>query len=424
MSPNENSVVKNINRLSRVNLFNMIVVLLMGFASGLPLALTSASLQAWYTDAGVDIVTIGILTLVGQPYVYKFFWAPLQDRFSIPLLGRRRGWILAMQICLISGLVWMSSLDPAEAPGFLALVALFVAIFSATQDIAIDAYRTEILAESERGLGSAMTTAGYRLAMLTSGGLALVLADHIGWAATYLFMAGLMVCGCVVTLMAKMPKEAIPPKTLKDSVVEPFKALWQRRSILWILLFVVAYKLGDAFALSLGTPFLIRGLGFSLTDVGAIYKTVGIVASIAGSFVGGMIMTRIKIYTALWYFGILQCVSNFMFMLLAVVGKSYSLMVATIFIENFCGGLGAVAFIAFLMGLCDRRYTATQYALLSALAVIGRVFIGPLAGIMAANMSWAYFYFCSVIISLPGLILLWLLRHRIQAAISFAPQPA
>lgn len=393
----------------------IICILFLGFSSGLPLALTGATLQAWYTVAGVNIVTIGILSLVGQPYVFKFLWAPFMDRFRLPWLGRRRGWMISMQGLLVIGIAIMAFMHPSSSPLGLAIVALFVAFASASQDISLDAYRTDLLKPNERGLGASMNTAGYRVAMLVSGGLALVLASEIGWRSTYLIMAGLMALEMFVTYLSpNIEQLAKAPLSLREAVIDPFKEFLNRKSAIMILVFIVVYKLGDAFALSLSTTFLIRGVHFSLIDVGAIYKVVGLLATLLGVFVGGVLMLRMGLYRALMLFGILQAVSNFMFMVLAIVGKNYALMVATIGIESLCGGLATVAFVAFLMALCDHRFTATQFALLSALSAVGRVFVGPVAGVMVEHIGWAQFYFWSFIVALPGLVILRWLKSRVD----------
>lgn len=394
----------------------ILVTLLLGFSSGLPIALCSSSLQAWFTVSGVGIATIGALTLIGQPYIYKFLWAPLLDRYIPPFLGRRRGWILVMQFAVAGSLACMAFLQPQINPMLLGLFALLTAVFSSTQDIAIDAYRTDLLKPHERGLGAAMVSIGYRVAMLVSGGLGLILAAQIGWKHTYLIMAGLMILATIVTFFSPEPetkKDLILPHSLKEVFLSPFKEFLLRKSAIAILIFIVLYKLSDAMALSLGSAFLLRGMGFSLTAVGAIYKTVGILATLLGALVGGLWMVKLKMYRSLLYFGILQGISNWMFMLLSIIGKSYFMMIFAVFTENFCGGLGTVAFVAFLMSLCDVRYTATQYAILSALAALGRVFIGPVSAVLVLHMSWTLFYFWSGVIALPGLIMLWYLRGSI-----------
>ncbi len=402
-----------INYLNALRSWRMITVLLMGFASGLPIALCSSTLQAWFTTAGISVVAIGALSLVGQPYVYKFLWAPFLDRFVPPLLGRRRGWILLLQLALGISIALMALQDPAVQPGLLAALALLTAFLSASQDIAIDAYRTDLLEPHERGLGAAMVTGGYRIAMIVSGGVAILMAAKLGWRITYLIMSALMLFEIVITIASpELEMRAKPPATLVNAVIEPWREFILRPGAVLIIAFIILYKLSDAFAMSLGIPFLIRGIGFSLADVGAIYKLIGVAATILGAFIGGIMMLRIRLWQALFYFGLGQGISNLMYMALAIIGKNYLFMVATVFIDNFCSGLGTVAFLAFIMSLCDYRYTATQFALLSALSAIGRVFVGPLAGVMVEHLGWSEFYFYSTLMALPGLFLLWYLRNH------------
>jgi PAT family beta-lactamase induction signal transducer AmpG len=388
-------------------------VLLLSFSSGLPLALVGSTLQAWYTVAGVSLMTIGVLTMVGQPYVYKFLWAPLMDRF-VPLpLGRRISWILLMQVALVIGLCVMAFLQPQTHPWLLAWVALIVAFFSASQDVAIDAYRTDILPLHERGLGAALTTFGFRIAMLISSALALIMAAYIGWRATYLIMAALIFIEIFISLwsprLQDMPQL---PQTVSRAIVEPIREFLKRDAAVLIIVFIITYKLTDAFALALNTPFLIRGIGFSLQEIGIIYKVVSFVATLAGSIAGGWFFSRLGMYRSLVYFGLLQAISNLAYMLLALIGKKYLITVIAVFAEYFCSGLGSVAMIVFLMSLCDQRYTATQYAIFSALSAIGRVFVGPGAAAMVNHFGWATFYFLTFLIGMPPLVLLWWMRDR------------
>lgn len=393
----------------------IVAVLLLSFSSSLPLALVGSTLQAWYTVAGVSLMTIGTLTLVGQPYVYKFLWAPVMDRFTLFKMGRRRGWILCMQLLLVTGLATMAFLNPAVHPWMLAWVAFIVAIFSASQDIAIDAYRADILQPEERGLGAAFTTFGGRIAFLISSALALILASHIGWRFTYLMMAVLIAINVLVTVWSPRPDEnVIAPRTMSKAVIEPLREFMSRDSAVLLLIFIVIYKICDALAVSLNTAFLIRGIGFSLDVVGSVYKLVALLSTLLGSLIGGLLMSRLGMYRSLMYFGVLQAVSNLAYMGLALVGKSYLFMVGAVFAEYFCSGLSTVAFVAFLMSLCDRRYTATQYALFSALSAVGRVFVGPEAALMVNHMGWATFYFATFLIGFPALFLLWWLRYRVD----------
>ncbi|OGA23931.1 MAG: muropeptide transporter AmpG [Betaproteobacteria bacterium RIFCSPLOWO2_02_FULL_67_26] len=396
----------------------ILAVLLLGFSSGLPLALTAGTLQAWLAVESVDIKTIGLFTLAGQPYAYKFLWAPLMDRYVPPFLGRRRGWLVVTQVALLAAIALMGTLSPRESPWLMGGVALAVAFLSASQDIVFDAYRTDVLREPERGAGAAISVLGYRIAMLVSGGLALVLADQLlGWSGMYFLMAGLMAVGMVTAWFAPEPEEAgRAPGTLAAAYSEPLKEFFTREGAWLILLLIVLYKLGDAFAGSLTTAFLIQGAGFSATDVGAINKALGLAATIGGALLGGAWMAGLGLFRALMLFGILQAVTNLGFMLLAMAGKSYPLMIAAIAAENLCGGMGTAAFVALLMTLCDHRYSATQYALLSALAAVGRVYVGPVSGVTVAAIGWAPFFFLTFVVALPGLVLLWWLRARLAPA--------
>ena len=392
-------------------------VMLLSFSSGLPLALTGSTLQAWYTVAGVNLMTIGILTMVGQPYAYKFLWAPLMDRFAPMKIGRRRSWVFLMQFGLAIGLVIMAFLNPEHMPWLLASVALAVAFFSASQDIAIDAYRADVLSVKERGFGASVTNLGYRVAMVVSGALSLIIAAKIGWRFTYLIMAGLMMLSMLITLKSPRPSEyAGSPGTFREAVVEPFRDFITRENAIALLLFMVLYKICDAFALSLNTTFLIRGVGFSLIDVGSITKIVGLVGALLGSIVGGLLLPRMGLYRSLMVFGILQMTSNLSFAILAIVGKSYSVMAGSIFLDYFCGGLSSVAIVVLLMSLCNKRFTATQYALFSAITALGRIFVGPVAAVVVEHIGWVQFYIWSFIIGLPSLLILYWLKHRVDFA--------
>ncbi|HYF97647.1 MAG TPA: MFS transporter [Coxiellaceae bacterium] len=391
-----------------------LVILLLGFSSGLPLLLVGSTLQAWYTTAGVDLVTIGALTLVGQPYVYKFIWAPLLDRFSFFNMDRRRSWILLMQVALVITLVVIAYSDPKLYPGWVAFLALLAATFSATQDIAIDAYRTDLLAKEDYGLGSSLNGIGYRAAMIFTGAIALILAQQIGWRNTYLIMAALLAVEIFVTYWAPRPQSTVLPKTLMEAVIDPFREFMQRPYAVAILIFIVIYKLTDSFGLSLTTPFLIRGLGFSLMEVGSIAKSVSIVASILGTLAGGLLFAPLGLYRSLWYFGILQALANLSFVVLALVGKSYVWMAIALFADNFFSALGSVAFVAFLMALCNKEFTATQFALFTALSAVGRVFIGPIAAVFVEHLGWPLFYITAISLGIPALLLLWYLRQRLN----------
>jgi PAT family beta-lactamase induction signal transducer AmpG len=392
------------------------LLLALGFASGLPLALTAGTLQAWLAAENVDIVAIGWFALVGQPYTYKFLWAPLMDRYVPPFLGRRRGWLLITQLSLAAAIAFMGTLTPADSTWLLGATALAVAFLSASQDVVFDALRTDWLAREERGAGAAVSVLGYRLAMLVSGAGALILADQwLGWSATYWLMAALMAAGMLATWLVVEPElKSAAPKTLDEAVVKPFAEFFTRQGAVALLALVVLYKLGDAFAGNLTTTFLLRGPGFSLTEVGAFNKGFGLAATILGALAGGALMAKMRLYRALLLFGVLQAITNLGFLLLAVAGKSYPLMVAVVGMENLCGGMGTAAYVALLMALCDRRFSATQYALLSALSAVGRVYVGPAAGYLVAGFGWPQFFFFTFLIALPGLALLAWMKQRIE----------
>jgi MFS transporter, PAT family, beta-lactamase induction signal transducer AmpG len=393
----------------------VVTVLFLGFSSGLPLALSGGTLQAWLTVEDVDIKTIGLFSLVGLPYTLKFLWSPLMDRFVIPIFGRRRGWIALSQLALIGLILGMSVTSPQNGLWFLALLAFCLTFVSASQDVAIDAYRTEVLREPERGMGAAVSVTGYRVAMLVSGALALILSEYLGWRATYMLMALIMSIGVVAVWLGPEPEDpGSPPTSMKEAVEGPFKEFFSRTGVWSLLALIVLYKLGDAFAGSLTTTFLIRGVNFSVGEVGAINKGMGLASTIIGALFGGVLMARLRLFKALLIFGILQAVSNLSFMVLALVGKSYPLMIFTIAFENLAGGMGTAAFVAFLMVLCNHSYTATQFALLSALASLGRVFVGPLSGVLVDGMGWAVFFFTTFLFALPGLVLLWVMKEVVK----------
>ncbi|MBP6797684.1 MAG: MFS transporter [Luteimonas sp.] len=480
------------------------VVLVLGFASGLPLALTGGAMQAWLTVEGLDLVTLGFLALIGVPYTFKFLWAPLIDRFEVPWLGRRRGWIVLIQLLVAAALLWMASVSPGRATMLFAMIAVALAFLSASLDIVIDAYRTDLLKPEERGLGGSLTVLGYRLAMVLSGGIALVWADQWGsWPQVYRVMAMLMVSTAVISffLLPRLPKEFVAPTTDARHDLVGFLGLlagvaagaflargllvllgldadsdnrWIRLAFvaaqiagamalgLWLakrlrfetlnrslqsyfsmrgawtfLALVVLYKIGDAFALSLSTPFLIKGVGFSQTEVGLANKTVGLLMTIVGAIVGGVLLLKLRLSSALIGFGILQLLSNLGFYALAVLGAGAwgtfmlpafnllivqlpqptemdTLLLFALSLDNFAGGMGTAALVALLMSLCGARFSATHYALLSAFASLGRVFIGPVAGVLADAYGWPLFFIVSLVVGVPGLILAWRMRRAVD----------
>ncbi|MFT0851499.1 muropeptide transporter [Achromobacter sp. F4_2707] len=404
---------------SRVYLSPRVLPLLvLGFASGLPLALTGGTLQAWATIDGVSLQNIGFLTLIGTAYTLKFLWAPLVDRYSFPFLGRRRSWIFLTQLMLAACIAAMGLYSPGTHLLPLALLAVLVAFLSATQDIAFDAYSTDVLRSEERAAGAAVKVLGYRLAMIVSGGLALILADQwFGWGNTYFLMGAFMAVCSLATVLAPEPEVvAAPPRSLAVAVVEPLAEFFRRKGALTILLLIVLYKLGDAFAGALSTTFLLRGAGFTGTEVGAVNKVFGLAATIVGALAGGTIMARMGLYRSLMWFGLLQAVSNFGYWVLAVTPPHLYSMGAVVMLENLCGGLGTAAFVALLMALCRQEFSATQFALLSALSAVGRTYLaGPLTPPLVEWLGWPGFFVVTVFIALPGLVLLYFRRNEIRA---------
>jgi MFS transporter, PAT family, beta-lactamase induction signal transducer AmpG len=504
-------------------LHRLVVVTILGFASGLPLALTGQAMQAWLSVEGLDVATIGFLSLVGLPYTFKFLWAPLMDRFDLPWLGRRRGWLAATQLLLALLLFLLAGISPKGATQAFALLAVAIAFMSASQDVVIDAYRTDLLPARERGMGASLAVAGYRLAMILSGGIALIWTDAQQgggwtWPEVYRLMAGLMVAAAVVsaTLLPRLIAPPAAPITnqsirhdllgflavvvavvvgyaVTDQAVAPgvralMAPLWQGSTLgtalqgrwadlvslligigitlplaAWaarrakfetllsglsnyfslpgaaaFLLFIVLYKLGDAFAGSLMTPFLLTSMSFSPAEVGVVNKIIGLWLTIGGALIGGALMLKLGLWRSLLVFGVLQMASNLGFWWLAVSGKGLMPgltipafdwivvklaaptpvdggLLMVIAFENLSGGMGTAAFLAFLMSLCNQRFTATQFALLSAFASVGRVWVGPLAGVLAESIGWPTFFIVSTVAALPALLMLWWLRASVRA---------
>jgi MFS transporter, PAT family, beta-lactamase induction signal transducer AmpG len=501
--------------------WRMTIILILGFASGLPLALSGTALQAWLTLDNVDMATIGLFSLVGLPYTFKFLWAPLMDRFEPPFFGRRRGWLVLSQLSIAGALVLMAQFSPSQNAQAVALIAVLVAFLSCSQDIIIDAYRTDVLAPSERGLGASLTVFGYRLAMIVSGGIAFIWADPVSgngwtWPHIYVVMAGIMVGTAVISMLflPSVAKNNVAPTTnakndligffalvaavfvgyqfttrlaspLSESILGHFLlpqadgtanpdlkqwanllsllfgivftiplALWASRKAKFetlnislknyfsmkgaasFLALIILYKLGDSFAGSLLTPFLLKGMGYAQAEIGVVNKVIGMWLTIFGALAGGALMIRIGLYRSLMFFGILQMLSNLSFWLAATLGKgawgSFSLpafdflivslktssnvdwlLLFAIATENITGGMGTAAFVAFLMALCNQKFSATQYALLSAFSAVGRVWVGPLAGVLTVTLGWPKFFVFSTVMALPGLWMLYKLRDII-----------
>jgi PAT family beta-lactamase induction signal transducer AmpG len=519
-------------RLRLAALHRLLVVGLLGFASGLPLALSGQALQAWLTVEGLDLAAIGFLSLVGLPYTFKFLWAPLMDRFDLPWpgrsgpgqkSGRRRGWLVLTQLALAGVLVLLAGTSPKTSLGAFAALAVLLAFMSASQDVVVDAYRTELMPAAERGLGASLGVMGYRLAMIVSGGVALIWTDAAQgggwtWPEVYRFMAGLMVAAAAASALllprlARLPPSDRPPAPawvelrgflavlaavavgvwFSERFLGPvaqwllgpllqgtaLPALLQKRWIdlatlllgvaltlplaVWVarrarfetllaglssyfstpgaaafLLLVVLYKLGDAFAASLMTPFLLKSMAFSPAEVGVVNKVIGLWLTIGGALLGGALMFKLGLWRSLMIFGVLQMFSNLGFWWLAVGGKGMlpgitlpafdwgfvkltspapvdGGLLVVVALENISGGMGNAAFVAFMMSLCNQRFTATHYALISAFASVGRVWVGPLAGVLAETIGWPTFFIISTVLALPALVMLWWMRAQVRA---------
>lgn len=494
--------------------WRLTIITLLGFASGLPLALTGQAVQAWLSMENMDMATIGFFSLVGIPYTFKFLWAPLMDRFEPRVFGRRRGWLVLTQLLIALALIAISQISPTKETETFALVAVLIAFLSASQDIVIDAYRTDVLPSSERGIGSSLNVFGYRMAMILSGGVALIWADPItgngmSWPQIYRVMAYIFVAAAGVSalLLPSVPKSSEAPKSdakrdligfiavvvavvigyqITTRVITPWiehifvgpeadpnskkwadlvslllgiaitlpLAWWasvkarfetlntslqnyfSMKGAGMFLALIIFYKLGDAFAGSLLTPFLLKGVGFAQAEIGVVNKVIGIWLTIVGALLGGAIMIRWGLYRSLFIFGVLQMLSNLCFWLLSVQGKgawgSFALpafdfyfvalkdatdvdwlLLFAIGAENITGGMGTAAFVAFLMSLCNQKFTATQYALLSAFASVGRVWVGPLCGVLSESIGWPSFFVLSTIMSIPSLLMLLKMKPTI-----------
>ncbi|HEU5047549.1 MAG TPA: AmpG family muropeptide MFS transporter [Rickettsiales bacterium] len=427
----------------------LIAILLLGFSSGLPLALSGATLAAWLTESKVNIHTVGLFAAVATPYTLKFFWAPLIDNWHLPFLsarfGRRRGWLLAVQFLLMCAIALLGFANPGINPTVTALGALLVSFLSASQDIVIDAYRVEILKPEEQGEGAAMIQLGYRIGMIASGAGALYLASYVSWQMTYLMMAALILPGILTTLAIKEPNNittessmdtrrseatttqgnpdgvgmgmgaARPPykNIFKHAILDPFTDFMKRDSWWLILIFIIVYKFADAFIGFLTNPFLLS-IGFTKIQIANIVKIYGTGATIAGTFIGGSLVARYGAVRILFVAGFLHAVTNLLYAVQAHLGADAPFLMLSTVAENITGGISAAAFVAFLSKLCNRHYTATQYALLSSLAALGRTWLSTSAGYAVQLLGWEWFFMLATLLALPGLLVLWCLRKKVE----------
>jgi PAT family beta-lactamase induction signal transducer AmpG len=413
----------------------VLIVLFLGFSSGLPLALSGSTLLVWMRESGVDLGTIGLFALVGTPYTLKFIWAPLVDALHIPgftkVFGRRRGWLVFSQLLLIVAILLLALTDPARSPLFVALGALLVAATSATQDIVVDAFRVESLPESEQAAGMASYVAAYRVGMLvsTAGALFVVSAfESTGlmrskaWMWGYVVMAAMVLIGTVTALLATEPEQSARTEAatsaesaltrVTNAAIGAFSEFLSRKDAWAALAFVVLYKFTDAFSGTMTAPFVID-LGFSRNDYAAIVKGVGLAATLIGGFAGGYLARAYSLSASLWIGGVLQAIANLSFSWLAIVGVNQWALALAITAENFTSAIGTVIFVAYLSALCKNPlHTATQYALLTALAAVGRTYLSSGAGYVAKATGWPLFFMICVVVAVPSLILLIWLQRR------------
>jgi MFS transporter, PAT family, beta-lactamase induction signal transducer AmpG len=403
----------------------LLLIGLLGFFSGLPLALTASTLTAWLADAKVERASIGLFAAIATPYALKFLWAPLLDGLRLPILstrlGRRRGWLVLTQLLLAASIAAMAFTNPAMNPWMTALVGVIIASLSATQDTVIDAYRVERLPAEQQGSGAAWATFGYRIGMLISGAGALYLADHVGWRMTYLVMAAIMATSMIITLLMRessgISAELAAKKRnlkgfLRDYVVAPFRDFMTRPMWLQVLAFVILYKLGDAFMGVMFNPFLLD-IGFSKTQIAQVVKFYGLIATILGTFAGGWLVGHAGMFRALLLCGFCHMLTNLLLVMQARIGADVHFLTFSISLENFTGGMSTAAFIAYLSALCRLNYTATQYALLSSFAAFGRTWLSTPSGALAASVGWEMFFLISSLMSIPSLMLLiWLERKK------------
>ena len=397
----------------------MLIVFFLGFSNGLPFLLTSNTLKLWLARENVDITTIGYFSWVGLAYSLKFLWAPLIDRYTLFSAGRRRSWMLLAQVCLIFGIVALGSLQPKLDLQMMAIVSVLVAFFSATQDIATDAFRREYLTDEELGLGSSVHQYGYRTAMWFAGGLGVSLVGSSlinDWKELYYLQAALMVIGIGVTLWAPEPKSEISETrmSMKAAFIEPFKDLLRRKNGLVILFFVMCFKLGDAMSGAMLSPFYVK-MGYSNFDIGLIAKFYGSIAALFGLFIGSTIVYMLGVFRSLWIFGFLQALSTGLFALITFTGPERWALAVTVCFEDITAGMGSAAFITYLASITNKKYTATQFAILASVATLGRNFLSGFSGNMVNALGWAPFFYTCALIAVPGMVLLYVVSKS-QAA--------
>lgn len=387
-----------------------------GLASGLPYMLSRGSLQTWMTVEGVSLKTVGLFAWVGAPYSLKFLWAPLLDRYQLPLAGRRRGWMLLAQALMMVFIVGLGLTAGRASSLTVAGLALALAFCSASFDIVADAHRTDLLPENERAAGTATFVTGYRVALFLTNGLALILADHIPWRLLYLGFALLVGATMWATWKAPEPVTVRTPQTLAEAVVEPLVDFFSRQGALLAAAFVILFRVGDAIAATMVTPFLLKTVGFTQTEVGSLNKVFGSLATIVGALLGGAAVARWGLRKPLVLFGALAAITNVLYAALAYTGKSYAMLAVAVAIDNMAGGMSSAAFVAFLMSLCTTRYSATQYALLTSLSTLGGLLLAGFSGYLAAALGWGAFFLITASFIVPALLVLAVLPKSSEAA--------
>lgn len=406
----------------------MAVLFLLGFSSGLPLLLTGQTLQAWLTAEQLTLDQIAAVSSVGLAYTFKFAWAPLLDRFRLPLLGRRRGWVLVFQIALVAAIAAMSLLEPRRDLGAIVVVAVAIAFLSASQDVVLDAYMTDLLAPHERAAGSSVNIIGYRVATVASSSLAFVMADHVAWPAIWLTMAAFMLIGIPATLFADEPAfTGQPPRTIAQALVLPVAEFWRRyhAGAVVVLGFAAIYRFGDYFAQSLVIAFLRRGVGFDFTEIAAVYKVLGFVGIVVGGVCGSAIVARFGMRRALIAFGLVSATTHLLYIWLAVAGKSLPVFCIAVTCDNTAGAMGAVAFVAYLMSVCSPAVSATQFALLTSLSSVGQRVFGPLSDRVVDAVGWSGYFAACAAMAIPGLVLVaFATRIAERGGVSSPPAPS
>ena len=401
-------MVKPTNLLNSFLTKKVIICFFTGFTSGLPLFILISLLPAWLMESGLDLKSIGLFALIQFPFTWKFLWAPLFDRFSFSM-GRRRGWLIIFQILLLASISIAGFIDPKSQIMTVAIISITIAIFSASQDVVIDAYRRELLLDNELGLGNAIHVNAYKISSLIPGSLSLILADVFSWELVFFITGLFMMPGIILTILIKEPLlKTMPPKTIKEAIIEPFKEFINRKGIkeaCLILLFIFLYKVGDSMATALATPFYMD-LGFSMTEIGVIAKTVGLWASIIGGILGGILMIKIGINRALWIFGFMQMFATLSFAWLAISGDNPLILGITVGLEFFAAGLGTTAFIAYIAKTTNPKFTATQFALFTSLAAVPRTITNASTGYLVEIFGWHNFFIFCFFIAIPAMILL------------------